>query len=103
MTRESRDTLFLLGVLGWTLAPQLLRVPLWCSAFALLALGWRAWLAWRGRALPSRPVLVAALLLAVAATFWQYRTIAGKEAGVTLLMVLAALKTLELRARRDAV
>ena len=33
---------------------------------------------------------------------WTERTLIGKDAGVTLLVVLMALKTLELRARRDA-
>ncbi len=42
------------------------------------------------------------LALAVALTVWTERTLLGKEAGVTLLVVLMALKTLELRARRDA-
>jgi transglutaminase-like putative cysteine protease len=103
MTRECRDTLFLLAVLGWTLAPQLLRVPPWCAAVALAALAWRASLAWRGTALPSRWVLLPLLALALGLTVWQYRSLVGKEAGVTLLVALTALKTLELRARRDAV
>ena len=37
-----------------------------------------------------------------ACTSGPYRTLLGKEPGVTLLVVLMALKTLELRARRDA-
>ena len=43
-------------------------------------------------------------MLAVAAglTFWSFRTVLGKEPGITLVVVLMALKTLELRARRDA-
>jgi hypothetical protein len=35
-------------------------------------------------------------------TLWSERTLLGREAGVTMLVVLMALKTLELRARRDA-
>ena len=42
------------------------------------------------------------LVLAVAATLGQFRTILGREAGVTLIAMLLALKTLEARARRDA-
>jgi hypothetical protein len=38
----------------------------------------------------------------VAGTLFTHRTLVGREAGVTLMMVLLALKTLELRARRDA-
>ncbi|MFM2056871.1 MAG: hypothetical protein RLY71_1256 [Pseudomonadota bacterium] len=101
LPREARDTLFLLGVLGWTLLPQFIHVPLWCSGFAVTAIGWRAWLAWRGAALPPRWLLVVALAAAALLTWQQHHSLVGKEAGVSLLVLLAALKTLELRARRD--
>jgi protein-glutamine gamma-glutamyltransferase len=52
--------------------------------------------------LPGRPVLFAVLALAIGLTLWSHRTVLGKDAGVTLLVVLMVLKTLELRARRDA-
>jgi hypothetical protein len=101
LTREARDTLFLLAVLAWTLLPQLGRVPLWCSGFALGALAWRAVLAWRGARLP--PPWLRLLLLAglIALAAQSYRSLLGKEAGVALLVALAGLKTLELHARRD--
>ena len=35
-------------------------------------------------------------------TLWSEQSLFGKEAGVTMLVVLMSLKTLELRARRDA-
>ncbi|MBK1616243.1 transglutaminase [Rubrivivax gelatinosus] len=102
MPREARDTLFLLAVIAWTLAPHLAQVPAWCGAMAALILGWRAWLALTSRPLPGRLVLVALLVAAGALTFWSERTLLGKDAGVTLIVVLMTLKTLELRARRDA-
>lgn len=101
MPRDARDTLFLLAVLGWTVLPHLGRLPLWCSVLAVGVLAWRAALALRGAPLPSRWALVAVLVAAAALTWWSNRTLLGKEAGVTLIVVLAALKTLELRARRD--
>ncbi|MGC4075637.1 MAG: DUF3488 and transglutaminase-like domain-containing protein [Rubrivivax sp.] len=102
LTREARDTLFLLAVIGWTLLPHAAHVPLWCSVLAAAILGWRAWLAVGNRPLPGRGALIALLLAAGALTFWSERTLLGKEAGVTLIVVLMTLKTLELRARRDA-
>jgi transglutaminase-like putative cysteine protease len=101
LPRDTRDTLFLLAVLGWTVMPHLGRLPLWCSALSLGVLAWRAALALRGAALPSRWTVVVVLCAAAALTWWSNRTLLGKEAGVTLIVVLAALKTLELRARRD--
>lgn len=103
LTRDSRDTLFLLAVLTWTLLPQWPRVPVWCGALTAVALGWRAQLAWRGRPLPARRWLLVGLAFAVGGTLWSHHTLAGKQAGLTLLLALTALKTLELHARRDAV
>lgn len=100
--RDTRDTLLLLAVLAWTLAPQVPQVPAWCAALAYAALAWRARLAWTGGALPSRWVLGLALIGAAAGTVISHQSLLGRASGVTLLVVLAALKTLELRARRDA-
>lgn len=102
LPRDTRDTLFQLAVIGWTVAPHLLHLALWCTPMVLGLLGWRAVLAWRGGALPNRWVVTALLVLAAALTLWAERTLLGKEAGITLLVVLMSLKTLELRARRDA-
>ena len=100
--RETRDTLFQLAVIAWTVLPHLIRLPLWCGLLTSAVLVWRAWLALVQGALPSRWALMAVLALGVAGTAWSERTLLGREAGVTLLVLLMALKTLELRARRDA-
>ncbi len=42
------------------------------------------------------------LALALGATLVTHKTLLGRDAGVTMVVVLLALKTLELRARRDA-
>ncbi len=102
LPREARDTLFVLAVIGLVIAPHLLHLPPWCMVMALAVLGWRARLAITGGALPGRWTVTALLLLAAALTLWGERTILGKEAGVTMLVALMTLKTLELRARRDA-
>nr|WP_326542759.1 transglutaminaseTgpA domain-containing protein [Pseudorhodoferax sp.] len=102
LPRDGRDTLFLLAVIGWILLPQFARLPLWCSLLACGVLAWRAWLALGARALPSRWWLLALLAVTLGLTLMSHRTLLGRDAGVTLLVSLLALKTLELRARRDA-
>ena len=102
LPRDARDTLFLLAVIAWTVAPQVENLPLWCSALTALILLWRGTIAVQGRALPSRWWLMGLLLLATAATYYSYKTLLGRDAGVTFVVVLLALKTLEMRARRDA-
>ena len=51
---------------------------------------------WRGimSAELAGGVLFAVLALAIGLTLWSHRTVLGKDAGVTLLVVLMALKTI---------
>ena len=82
--------------------PHLAHLAPWCIALtradAVLARAPGA----DQRALPSRWAVAGVAGRAVVLTLWTERTLFGKEAGVTMLVVLMALKTLELRARRDA-
>ena len=102
LPREARDTLFLLLVIAWLILPQVGRLPVWCSAMAAAILLWRGAIALRSQSLPSRWWLVVLLGLAMGGTYFTYRTLLGRDAGVTFIVVLLALKTLELRAQRDA-
>ena len=102
LPRETRDTLYLLAVIALTIAPHATHLPLWASAVTAAMLLWRARLAWAGAALPGRWLLVGALAVMLALTLAMQRTLLGREVGITLLVMLMALKTLELRARRDA-
>lgn len=102
LPREARDTLFLLVVIGWTVLPHLGHLPPWCAVLTAGVLLWRARLALVGAALPGRWVLIGVLAMAAGLTFWSFRSLLGKEPGVTMAVALMALKTLELRARRDA-
>jgi transglutaminase-like putative cysteine protease len=102
LPRDARDTLFLLLVIGWVVLPQVGHLPWWCTALAAGVLLFRGWLAVAARRLPSQWWLLVLLAIALAATWFTHRTLLGRDAGVTLIVILLALKTLELRARRDA-
>ena len=102
LPRDSRDTLFMLAVIAWVALPQLSHLPLWCSLLSGAVMLWRGWLAVTLRPLPARWWLWLLLVLTVGATLLTHKTLLGRDAGLTLIMVLLALKTLELRARRDA-
>jgi len=102
LPREARDTLFLLAVIGWVVLPHVSHLPLWCSILTLSVLVWRGRLAVLARPLPSRWWMVGLIALTLGLTLFSHRTLLGRDAGVTLTVVLLALKTLELRARRDA-
>ena len=102
LPRDTRDTLFLLAVIAWVVFMQIGHIPWWCTALTAGVLVWRGVLTLRGRPLPGWRWRIGLLALTLVATWLTHRTLLGRDAGVTLIVVLLALKTLELRARRDA-
>lgn len=102
LPRDTRDTLFLLGVITAVLLPHVDHLPWWSTTLSSLVLLWRGVLAWQQRPLPGRWALLVVFVIAAALTKLNLGAFFGREPGVTMLAVLLALKTLELRARRDA-
>jgi len=102
LPRDARDTLFLLGVIALIVLPQAGNLPWWCLLLSGGVLVWRGVLALQSRPLPGKWWRIALLAIAIGATLASHRTLLGRDAGVTMVVVLLALKTLELRARRDA-
>ncbi|GAB4125276.1 MAG: DUF3488 and transglutaminase-like domain-containing protein [Sideroxydans sp.] len=93
------------GLIACTLlvaAPHADHLPPWVSAICALLLGWRALLTWRDWPLPPRWLLLLITLASVAGIALTFRTLFGREAGVTLLILLTSLKLMELRTARDA-
>jgi len=83
-------------------APHAEHLQLWVSAVCVMLLSWRAYLTASGNALPARWLLMLVTLGCVGGIALSFHTLFGREVGVTLLILLAALKLLELRAVRDA-
>ncbi len=83
-------------------APHADHLPLWVSAECGALLLWRGYLARSGKPLPARWLLLGITLLSVAAIAISFRSLFGREVGVTLLILLSTLKLLELKAARDA-
>ncbi len=99
--RERRDMLVLLLAVALVVIPHFEHLPWWATSVVSLLLVWRVWLTLAQRPLPGRFVMLPLLLAAAGAVYLEHRTLAGQDAGVTFLVLLMALKLLELRARRD--
>jgi transglutaminase-like putative cysteine protease len=93
--------LLLIASAALTVAPYTAWLPVWASAAAALLLLWSVFTSIRGVSFPARWLLVLITLVSVVGVFLSYRTIWGRDAGVTLLVMLLFLKLLETRARRD--
>ncbi len=85
----------------FSIAPHFRNLPLWVSAFVLIAMSWRA-LQNMGRvkALPKW-LLIPMVLIGGIGVFAEYWTIVGRDAGLALLTVMTSFKFLESRAHRD--
>ena len=83
-------------------APHADHLPLWVSAVCAALLAWRAHLTYGGNTLPPRWLLLGVTVACVLAIAVTFRTLFGREVGVTLLILLVTLKLLELRTLRDA-
>ena len=99
--RERRDMLVLLLAVALVVVPHFEHLPWWATSVVSLLLIWRVWLTLVQRPLPGRIVMLPLLLAAGGAVYLQHRTLTGQDAGVTFLILLMALKLLEMRARRD--
>ncbi|MCE3263791.1 MAG: transglutaminase [Pseudoduganella sp.] len=101
LTRDKADTLLLLLAAVMVLAPHFGHLPLWTSATVCLTLAWRAAITLRGSRLPPLWLLLPVSLLAMGGVYLNYRTLLGREPGVTMLALLLTFKLLEMHARRD--
>lgn len=93
--------LWLAAGLCLVVAPHTLRLPAWVNGSVAAVLVWRIYLGWRQAELPHRVLLLLLALGQLVAVYFTYRTIFGRDAGVTLLVLLLALKLMETRGHRD--
>ena len=92
---------WLLASLALVIAPHLAHLPLWVGPLCLGLGAWRV-AAERGRvALPGKPLLIALTAACTALILAEFHTLFGRDAGVTLLVVMISLKLMEMKTRRD--
>lgn len=83
-------------------APHFLHIAWLVAVISLFALGWRFWQLKTKQAEPKKWLLALLMVASFMAVFSHYGTVLGLQAGVALLVVMSALKTLEIRSYRDA-
>jgi len=98
----------LLLSLPWTLAalavsllPHVAFLPFWITGAFLFCAAWRYIIEKRRRPLPSTWLRAALALLCFLGVFATYSSVSGVGPGSALLAIMAALKLLETRKRRD--
>jgi transglutaminase-like putative cysteine protease len=101
LSRDKADTLLLLLSTVLVLAPHTSHLPLWVTLLCAATLLFRAAITLLGRRMPSTLFLLPVAAAAMAGVVNSYHTLLGRDAGVAMLVLLVAFKTLEMHARRD--
>jgi transglutaminase-like putative cysteine protease len=97
-----RHVRWVLVSLALVAAPHVSHMPWWTIGLVVMLIAWRAYVGYARVALPNRWLLLLIALVATIGVFLAYRTIFGREAGVTLLVIMLGLKLMETRTLRDA-
>jgi len=94
---------------GWLLvavimvaAPHAERIPWWITLLAAMLLAWRLYITLHGLHLPRKWLLLPIAAGGLAGIYISYGRILGRDAGVALLVIMLALKLLEMATLRDA-
>ena len=101
LPRDKGDILLLLLAAAMVLAPHALHLPPWLSVATAAPLLWRAIITVRGQRQPQLSVLAPLALLGIAGVYASYGSVLGRDAGVAMLALMLALKSLEMHGRRD--
>lgn len=91
----------LLASLALAIVPHLAHLPLWVGPLCLLIGLWRVAVERGVARLPGKPLLVALTVICSMAILFEFRTLLGRDAGVTLLVTMIALKLMEMKSTRD--
>jgi transglutaminase-like putative cysteine protease len=97
----SREIHWLTAAFLFAAAPHLLRMPLWISGLVAGIAALRVLQLRLHFALPRKWLLALVAVAAAGGILLQYRTLFGRDAGVSMLVIMLALKLLETHTRRD--
>ena len=93
---------WLLGSLVLVAAPHAERLPWWITLLVLVLMLWRGYAAMYELKLPRQWLLLLIVAGALGAIYISYGRILGRDSGIALLMVMLALKLMEMATLRDA-
>jgi protein-glutamine gamma-glutamyltransferase len=100
---DVRNVMWLVAAMLFVVAPHVLRLPNWLGIFFGVVVAWRAWISWYALRSPPWPLVWLIAIAAVIGVYMTFGRIVGREAGVALLILMCALKLLEMKSQRDVI
>lgn len=101
LSRDKADTLLLIFACIFVLGPHFFEMAWWVNVGTISLMGWRTWITTTGRRLPPNWVLVPIACIMMVGVYASFRTLFGREVGITMLALLLSCKLLEMHAKRD--
>lgn len=94
--------LWILASLVVIVLPQIFRLPWWVTGLAILCVVWRLAIFSGRAAYPAKSVRASLVLIAIVLTAWEYAGVGiGLDAAISVLVLSAFFKALEMRDKRD--
>lgn len=84
------------------MAPHSTHLPLWVVGVSIVLILWRIYILTQEKKLPPKWLLTVMTFASAGGVFLHFHTVFGRQAGVTLLLLITVLKILETRSMRDA-
>ncbi|TCV90671.1 transglutaminase TgpA family protein [Sulfurirhabdus autotrophica] len=98
---QTSDLQWILVSLSVVIAPHMFHLPIWVSLMYVAVVLWRYLIIEQKAKAPSKWILQLITVFAGIGIYFSHGTLFGREAGVSLLIIMAALKLMELRTRGD--
>ena len=99
---DLRHVAWLLASLTLVAAPHAARLPWWITLLVVMLFVWRGHVALQGLKLPRKWLLLLIAAAAVGGIYISYGRVLGRDSGIALLVVMLALKLMEMATLRDA-
>ena len=99
---HSNALYFLFASIAFSGFPHFWNLPLWVTGLFLCSIGSKSLLIKKQKFFKSRLIPILLAVPAVIAIYFQFNTLLGLDASISLLLVMLGLKVLELKEYRDA-
>ena len=96
-----RNTVWLVASFVMVAVPHAERMAWWLTLLIGLIVAWRLYVARTRLPLPGKTVVLSVVGTATVSVYLHYGTLLGRDAAVALLVVMLALKLLEVKTVRD--
>jgi transglutaminase-like putative cysteine protease len=92
----------LISILLIAALPHVMHLPYWATVYILM-ICFFGWMTKKQKKLPGKTIRLALVFIAIIGLANSYGTVLGRDAGVSMLVIMLSLKLLEIKSKRDEI